>query len=127
VRGPARTTLGFTGKGVNVAVYEDGPDDTTDLAITARFITDPDTSGHARHTHGIIRNTEPGQPHGHARGCNLDSANSMDVRCRWRMHRFAGKRLGPAASVRRRYIPPRQDGRRTMRESLLEARWPSSR
>jgi hypothetical protein len=74
-----QSTLGFTGKGVNVAVYEDGPDDTTDLAITARFMTDPDTSDHARHTHGIIRNTEPEQPHGHARGCNLHSANSMDL------------------------------------------------
>jgi hypothetical protein len=74
-----QSTLGLTGKGVNVAVYEDGPDDTTLLAITARFLTDPDTDDHSRHTHGIIRNTEPGQPHGHARGCNLHSANSMDL------------------------------------------------
>jgi hypothetical protein len=74
-----QSTLNLTGRGVNVAVYEDGPDDTTDLAITARFLTDPDTSDHSRHTHGIIRNTEPGQPHGHARGCNLHSANSMDL------------------------------------------------
>jgi hypothetical protein len=36
-----QSTLSITGKGVNVAVYEDGPDDTTNLAITARFQTDP--------------------------------------------------------------------------------------
>ena len=74
-----QSSLGLTGKGVNVAVYEDGPDDTTNLAITARFLTNPSTSDHARHTHGIIRNTEPSAPHGHARGCNLHSANSMDL------------------------------------------------
>jgi Subtilase family len=74
-----QSTLGFTGKGVNVAVYEDGPDDTTNLSITAAFSSSPATSQHARHTHGIIKNIEPNKPHGHASGCNLHSANSMDL------------------------------------------------
>ncbi|MBA3626017.1 MAG: S8 family serine peptidase, partial [Methylibium sp.] len=70
---------GFTGAGVNVAVYERGPDDTTNLTITARFDSDPDTSQHSRHVHGIIRNTERRAPNGHAPGCNLHSANSYDL------------------------------------------------
>jgi hypothetical protein len=71
-----QSNLSITGKGVNVAVYEDGPDDTTDLSITAAFLSNPATSQHSRHTHGIVKNVEPNQPHGHARGCNLHSANS---------------------------------------------------
>jgi hypothetical protein len=74
-----QSSLGLTGKGVNVAVYEDGPDDTSNLVITARYTNDPDTTEHARHTHGIIRNRQRGGPFGHARGCNLHSANSMDL------------------------------------------------
>jgi hypothetical protein len=74
-----QSNLGFTGKGVNVAVYEDGPDDTTLLSIAARFLNNPATDDHARHTHGIIKNTEANKPHGHAAGCNLHSANSMDL------------------------------------------------
>ncbi len=69
-------TLGFTGAGINVAVWEDGPDQTNLLPITATF--DPNfvgTSTHARHTHGIVSNTEANRPHGHAPGCNLHSAN----------------------------------------------------
>ncbi|HET9396387.1 MAG TPA: hypothetical protein VFO36_10050, partial [Nitrospiraceae bacterium] len=67
--------LGYTGSSVNVAVYERGPDDTTNLQITARFHTDPDTSQHSRHTHGIIKNRERSRPHGHAPDCRLHSAN----------------------------------------------------
>src|SRR4051794_35171962 len=79
-----QTNLSFTGKGVNVAVYEDGPDDTTNLSITAQFETSPSTSQHARHTHGIIKNIEPNMPHGHAKDCNLHSANSKDLTAiRW--------------------------------------------
>lgn len=74
-----QSDLGFTGKGVNVAVYEDGPDDTSQLSITAQFTNSPDTDDHARHTHGIIKNVEAGKPHGHASGCSLHSANSMDL------------------------------------------------
>jgi Subtilase family len=72
-----QTSLGLTGSGVNVAVYEDGPDSTADLSIVASFTSMPATSQHARHTHGIISNTAAGQPHGHAPGCNLHSANTM--------------------------------------------------
>jgi hypothetical protein len=70
---------GVTGNGVNVAVYEDGPDNTSNLTITAQYSATPATSAHARHTHGIIKNVEPGAPHGHAPDCNLHSANSMDL------------------------------------------------
>lgn len=72
-------SAGFNGTGVNVAVYEDGPDNTTNLAIAARYTTSPATSQHSRHTHGIIKNIERSRPHGHAPDCNLHSANSMDL------------------------------------------------
>ncbi len=74
------SSLGVTGRGVNVAVYEDGPDKITGLlSITARFLTNPTTDDHARHTHGIIKNIEANKPHGHAKDCNLHSANSKDL------------------------------------------------
>jgi hypothetical protein len=73
------SSLSITGSGVDVAVYENGPDDTTNLSIASQFLTNPATSQHARHTHGIIRNTEANLPHGHAKGCNLHSANSEDL------------------------------------------------
>ncbi len=72
--------LGFTGKGINVAVWESGPDNTTNLVITASF--DPASTGtsqHARHTHGIVKNKESNRPHGHAPQCRLHSANSFDL------------------------------------------------
>ncbi|HKA63020.1 MAG TPA: S8 family serine peptidase [Methylomirabilota bacterium] len=72
-------TLGYTGSGVRVAVYENGPDDTTNLQITARYRTDPVTSQHSRHTHGIVKNLERNQPHGHAPDCLLHSANDKDL------------------------------------------------
>lgn len=70
---------GFTGNGVNAAVYEDGPSDTTDLVFAGRFHTSPPASDHARLTSAIIRNSEASAPHGHAPDCNLFSANSMDL------------------------------------------------
>jgi hypothetical protein len=77
-------SVGFDGSGVNVAVYEQGPDDTTHLSITARYDSTPATSQHSRHTHGIIKNVEPNKPHGHAPDCNLHSANSYDLAAiRW--------------------------------------------
>jgi subtilisin family serine protease len=77
-------TAGATGKGINVAVYENGPDDTSLLSITAQFRANPTTDDHSRHTHGIIKNVEPKAPHGHAPECNLHSANSMDLAAiRW--------------------------------------------
>jgi len=71
--------LGYTGSGVNVAVYEQGPDDTTNLQIATQFRTDPDTSQHSRHTHGIVKNRERNRPHGHAPDCRLHSANDYDL------------------------------------------------
>ncbi len=70
--------LGFDGTGVRVAVFEDGPSDTTNLALAGRFTTTPSASNHARLTHAIIKNTEPNKPHGHAPDCDLYSANSSD-------------------------------------------------
>jgi hypothetical protein len=75
---------GLTGRGINVAVWEDGPDVTTNLQITAQFTNNPTTDSHARHTHGIIKNIEANRPHGHAPDCNLHSANSKDLAAlRW--------------------------------------------
>ncbi|MET3769486.1 hypothetical protein ABIB15_002188 [Marisediminicola sp. UYEF4] len=72
-------SAGFTGAGVDVAVYEQGPDVTTNLAISGRFETPGAMSSHSRMTHGIIRNTERNRPRGHAPGANLFSANSYDL------------------------------------------------
>jgi hypothetical protein len=70
---------GFTGNGINVAVYERGPDDETNLNVVARYDNSPSTSQHARLTHAIIQNTQPRAPHGHAPDCDLHSANSYDL------------------------------------------------
>jgi hypothetical protein len=73
-------SLGFEGSGINVAVWETGPDQTNLLPITATF--DPAFNGgstHARHTHGIVANTEQDKPHGHAPACNLHSANRSSI------------------------------------------------
>lgn len=73
-------SLGFRGSGVKVAVWEDGPDDTSNLTITASYKTSGfATSQHARHTHGIVKNKESNKPHGHAPSCSLHSANSKDL------------------------------------------------
>lgn len=71
---------GFKGSGIKVAVWENAPDVTTNLAITARYKSSGLTlSDHARHTHGIVRNTEANAPHGHAPSCSLHSANTKDL------------------------------------------------
>lgn len=67
---------GFTGAGIRVAVWEDGPSVTTNLSFAGRFTTSPPASTHARLTSAIVKNTESGKPHGHAPGCDLFSANS---------------------------------------------------
>ena len=72
-------SAGFRGNGINVAVYEEGPRDTTDLVFAGRFQTNPPASAHARLTSAIIRNSETGAPHGHAPDCDLFSANSYDL------------------------------------------------
>lgn len=77
--------LGVDGSGVNVAVWENGPDQVNLLPIVATF--DPAFAGssrHARHTHGIVANTEAGRPHGHAPSCRLHSANRNSIEAlRW--------------------------------------------
>ena len=72
-------TAGFTGRGVNVAVYEDGPDSITQVQIAGRYTSAPTPSSHARLTHAVIRNTQKNAPNGHAPGVSLFSANSMDL------------------------------------------------
>ena len=73
-------SLGFKGSGVKVAVWENAPDVTTNLSITARYKTSGlTTSAHARHTHGIIKNVEANKPHGHAPSCSLHSANTTEL------------------------------------------------
>ncbi|CAM6102214.1 unnamed protein product [Calypogeia fissa] len=67
--------LKVTGKGVNVAVFEDGPNETRDLDFEGRYDDQPPESDHARLTSAIIKNVEEGGPYGHAPGCNLYSAN----------------------------------------------------
>jgi hypothetical protein len=66
---------GFDGTGIRVAVWEDGPSDTTDLSFAARFTASPPASDHARLTSAIIKNVEPNMPKGHAPDCSLYSAN----------------------------------------------------
>lgn len=73
-------SMGYKGSGVKVAVWEDSPDVTTDLSITARYKASGfSTSQHARHTHGIVKNIEKNKPHGHAPSCSLHSANTKDL------------------------------------------------
>jgi hypothetical protein len=73
-------TQGFRASGVKVAVWEDGPDVTTNLSIAARFKSSGfATSDHSRHTHGIVKNIERNAPHGHAPSCSLHSANDKDL------------------------------------------------
>jgi hypothetical protein len=68
--------LGYDGTGVRVAVWEGGPDVTTNLSIAGRFTTNPSTDDHSRLTHAVIKNIEQNKPHGHAPDCSLYSANS---------------------------------------------------
>jgi len=79
----ARTDLahvaGFDGTGIRVAVWEDGPSDTTDLSFAARFTASPPASDHARLTSAIIKNVEPNKPKGHAPDCSLYSANTGNI------------------------------------------------
>lgn len=71
--------LGYDGTGVRVAVWEGGPDVTTNLSIAGRFTTNPSTDDHSRLTHAVIKNIEQNKPHGHAPDCSLYSANSTST------------------------------------------------
>ncbi|CAN5621130.1 hypothetical protein BH20VER1_BH20VER1_04940 [soil metagenome] len=73
-------SLGFKGSGIKVAVWENAPDVTTNLSISARFKTSGlTTSEHSRHTHGIVKNIEANKPNGHAPSCSLHSANKKEL------------------------------------------------
>ena len=75
---------GARGRGTRVAVWERGPDVTTNLDIEGRFETPGAMSSHSRLVHGVIKNTQSGQPNGHAPDCDLYSANSYDLAAlRW--------------------------------------------
>lgn len=71
--------LGARGRGIRVAVWERGPDSTTNLAIAGTFDANGAMSTHSRLVHGVIRNTQANSPNGHAPGCALFSANSYDL------------------------------------------------
>lgn len=71
--------LGYTGSGVNVAVYEAGPSDTTQLIYEDRYLSAPEASDHARLTSAIIKNNQTTGPKGYASNCSLFSANSRNV------------------------------------------------
>ncbi|KAF8440681.1 peptidase S8/S53 domain-containing protein [Terfezia claveryi] len=71
------TDLGFTGRGVKVAVFEQGPRNLSDLHFANRFTPNAPGSRHARLTSAIIKNTQRDGPPGHAPGCDLYSANSF--------------------------------------------------
>ena len=70
--------VGEEGDGTRVAVWERGPDVTTNLDIEDQFDTPGPMSGHSRLVHGIIKNIQAGAPNGHAPECLLYSANSYD-------------------------------------------------
>ena len=72
-------SLGARGRGIRVAVWERGPDTTTNLAIAGTFDASGAMSTHSRLVHGVIRNTQANSPNGHAPGCTLFSANSYDL------------------------------------------------
>lgn len=71
--------LGARARGIRVAVWERGPDSTTDLAIAGTFDASGSMSTHSRLVHGVISNTEANNPNGHAPDCALFSANSYDL------------------------------------------------
>ncbi len=73
-------TYGYKGRGINVAVWECGPDDTTNLVI--REFYDKNQSckmNHARLTNAIISNRQTIGPWGYAPDCRLYSANSTEI------------------------------------------------
>ena len=75
------STMGWTGRGVRVAVWERGPDDLSQLDVAAHFdSTRSAQSSHARLTSGIIKNTQSSGPRGFAPDCELHSANSYDLK-----------------------------------------------
>ncbi|QMW38909.1 hypothetical protein AFCA_002270 [Aspergillus flavus] len=83
-RAPQAQALGYTGHGVHVGVFEGGPSDLTYLTFDGRYTESPEESDHARLTSAVIKNIEPGKPHGYAPHCSLYSANSYNnAALRW--------------------------------------------
>ncbi len=78
-RADAAHAAGVEGKGVRVAVFEDGPDDTSQLVIAGSYLATPATSDHSRLVHAVIRNNQPVGSKGFAPECALYSANDRDV------------------------------------------------
>jgi hypothetical protein len=78
-------SIGIAGSGVKVAVWETGPDDESNLVISAFYDTSKlAKSDHARLTNAVIRNKERDKPHGHSPSCIMHSANSKDLAAlRW--------------------------------------------
>ncbi|KAK3369290.1 hypothetical protein B0T24DRAFT_580220 [Lasiosphaeria ovina] len=75
---PGAQALGFTGRGVHVAVFEAGPADLTNLSFAGRYQPNPVVGDpHSRLTSAIIKNVEPSKPHGYAPDCDLYSANTF--------------------------------------------------
>ena len=70
--------FGVRGAGVHVAVFEQGPDDHTELDFAGQFHQNPPRSSHARLVSDIIKNTQKSAPKGYAPDCQLCSANSFD-------------------------------------------------
>ncbi|KAK0718492.1 hypothetical protein B0T26DRAFT_624167, partial [Lasiosphaeria miniovina] len=75
---PGAQALGFTGRGVHVAVFEAGPADLANLSFAGRYQPNPVVGDqHSRLTSAIIKNAEPNKPHGYAPDCDLYSANTF--------------------------------------------------
>lgn len=71
---------GHKGKGIRVAVWENGPDKKDDLSIAGFYDSgESQKSAHARLTCAVVKNREKGKPHGHAPSCLLYSANSGSI------------------------------------------------
>jgi hypothetical protein len=85
---PVVNTDGWNGSGVRVAVWEEGPDNSSQLTIADQFTATPKLSDHARLVTGIIRNTQTGfaatlsgqhPRHCYAPAARIYSANTTDV------------------------------------------------
>lgn len=72
--------LGSMGQDVDVAVWEDRPDDTAALDLTSVRDAHATPSQHARLVSAIIKNRQRGAPKGYAPFCRLHIANPTDYR-----------------------------------------------
>jgi hypothetical protein len=70
---------GFTGRDIKVAIWENGPDDTSNLVIEEFKNAGNPTTDHARLVCGVIKNSDKDKPHGYAPDCKLFSANDKSI------------------------------------------------